>query len=82
MSRTVLVTNVQAKRRSMPRPIEIELVYSNHLSLRQVVSQVFWLTRVCLGDAFNPRRLPTTTGWANSVATTGQRVHLKGWEYF
>ncbi len=51
------------------------------LSMRQVASQVFWLTRVCQGNANFPKRLPTTTGWANNVAGTGHRVHLKGWEY-
>lgn len=49
--------------------------------MRQVVSQVFWLTRVCQGNANFPKRLPATTGWANNVAGTGRRVHLKGWEY-
>jgi hypothetical protein len=79
--RAILVTNAQARRRSMPVPVEIELVYSNHLSLKEVVSQVFWLTRVCQGNAFNPRRLPVTTAWANNLASTGSRKHLKGWDY-
>jgi hypothetical protein len=77
----VLVTNVQARRRSMPVPIGIEMVYSNHLSLKDIVSQAFWLTRVCQANAFNPRRLPATTGWANNLAATGYRRYLKGWEY-
>jgi hypothetical protein len=77
--RAVLVTNVQAERRSMPRPIEIERVYSNnHLSLREVVSHAFWLTRVYQGNAYTPSRLPATTRWANNVAATGCQVHLKG----
>ncbi len=78
---TVLVTNTQSRHSSMPAPIEVELVHSNQLNMRQVVSQVFWLTRVCQGNANFPKRLPMTTGWANNVAGTGHRVHLKGWEY-
>lgn len=78
---TVLVTNTQSRHSSMPAPIEVELVHSDHLSMRQVVSQVVWLTRVCQGSANFPKRLPATTGWANNVAGTGHRVHLKGWEY-
>lgn len=79
--RTVLVTNTQSQHSSMPAPIEVELVHSDRLSIRQVVSQVFWLTRVCQGNANFPKRLPTTTDWANNIAGTGYRVHLKGWEY-
>jgi hypothetical protein len=79
--RTVLVTNCQSQHSSMPAPIEIELVYSDQLNLRQVVAQVFWLTRICHANAYFPKRLPATTGWANNVAGTGRRVHLKGWEY-
>ena len=79
--RTILVTNTQSKHNSIPAPVEIELVYSDHQNLRQVVSQVFWLTRVCQGNACFPRRLPATTGWANNLAATGYRKHLKGWEY-
>ena len=75
------MTNCQSQHSSMPAPIEVELVYSDQLDLRQVVSQVFWLTRVCQGNAYFPKRLPATTGWANNVAGTGYRVHLKGWEY-
>ena len=78
---TILVTNTQAQHSSMPVPIEVELVHSDRLSMRQVVSQVFWLTRVCQGNANFPKRLPATTGWANNVAGTGRRLHLKGWEY-
>lgn len=77
---TVLVTNTQSQHSSMPAPIEVELVYSDRLSMRQVVSQVFWLTRVCQGNANFSKRLPATTGWANNIAGTGYRVHLKGWE--
>jgi hypothetical protein len=79
--RTILVTNCQSQHSSMPAPIEVELVYSDHLNLRQVVSQVFWLTRICQGNAYCPKRLPATTGWANNLAGTGHRVYLKGWEY-
>jgi hypothetical protein len=79
--RTVLVTNCQSQHSSMPAPIEVELVYSDQLDLRQVVCQVFWLTRICQGNACFPKRLPATTGWANNLAGTGHRVHLKGWEY-
>jgi hypothetical protein len=78
--RTILVTNCQSQHSSMPAPIEVELVYSDKLDLRQVVSQVFWLTRICQGNAYFPRRLPATTGWANNMAGTGHRIHLKGWE--
>lgn len=78
--RTVIVTNTQSQRSSMPAPIEIELIHSDWLSMRQVVSQVFWLTRVCQGNASFPKRLPATTGWANNIAGTGSKVHLKGWE--
>ncbi len=76
---TVLVTNTQSRHSSMPAPIEVELVHSDWLNMHQVVSQVFWLTRVCQGNANFPKRLPTTTNWANNVAGTGNRVHLKGW---
>jgi hypothetical protein len=69
--RTVLVTNTQSQHSSMPAPIEVELVYSDGLSLRQVVSQVFWLTRICQDNAYLPKRLPATTGWANNMAGTG-----------
>ena len=79
--RTVLVANCQSHHSSMPAPIEVELVYSDQLDLRQTVSQVFWLTRICQGNAYFPKRLPATTGWANNIAGTGRRVHLKGWEY-
>jgi hypothetical protein len=79
--RTVLVTNCQSQHSSMPAPIEVELVYSDQLDLRQIVSQVFWLTRICQANAYFPKRLPATTGWANNVAGTGHRVHLKGWEH-
>jgi hypothetical protein len=79
--RTVLVTNSQSKHSSMPAPIEVELEYSDQLDLRQVVSQVFWFTRIWQGNAYFPKKLPATTGWANNLAGTGNRVHLKGWEY-
>jgi len=79
--RTILVSNTQSKYSSMPSPLEIELMHSNCLSLMQVTSQVFWLTRVCQGNAYFPKRLPATTHLANSVARTGNRVYLKGWEY-
>ena len=79
--RTILVSNTQSMHSSMPAPLEIELMYSNYLSLMQVTSQIFWLTRVCQGNAYFPKRLPATTFLANNVAGTGNRVHLKGWEY-
>lgn len=79
--RAILVTNIQSNRSSMPAPLEVELMHSNCLSLRQVTSQVFWLTRVYQGNAYFPKRLPVTTGLANNIAGTGNRIHLTGWEY-
>ena len=77
--KTVLVTNTQSAPRAMPKPIEIELVHSDRLSMAQVVSQVFWLTRVYHGNAYFPTRLPATTEWADDIAATGRKLHLKGW---
>jgi hypothetical protein len=79
--RTVLAANCQSQHSSMPAPIEVEPVYSDQLNLREVVSQVFWLPRICQDSAYFPKQLPATMGWANNVAGTGHRVHLKGWEY-
>ncbi len=78
--RALMVTNVQARHTSMPAPLEVELVEPGDQSLDNAVAQVFWLTRVCQGSAYHPRRLPVTTEWANNIAATGRRVHLKGWE--
>jgi hypothetical protein len=79
--RALLVTNAQAKKTGLPAPLEIELAEPGDQTLGNVVRQVFWLTRVCQGNAFFPKRLPVTTGWANNLADTGRAVHLKGWEY-
>ncbi len=78
--RALLVTNAQARHRSMPAPIEIELAVPDDQTLDDAVAQVFWLSRVCQGSAYHPRRLPVTTGWANNIATTGKKIHLKGWD--
>jgi hypothetical protein len=78
--RALIVTNVQARHTSMPAPLEVELEESGDQTLDSAVAQVFWLTRVCQGSAYHPRRLPVTTEWANNIAATGRRVHLKGWE--
>jgi hypothetical protein len=78
--RAIIVTNAQARHTSMPAPLEIELEEPGDQTLENVVTHVFWLTRVCQGSAYHPRRLPLTTEWANNIAETGRRVHLKGWE--
>lgn len=79
--RIMILTNNQSKNFSVPRPLEIELIHSDHLDLTQVVSQVFWLTRVCQGNAYHSKRLPVTTGLANNIAATGKSIFLNGWEY-
>lgn len=75
---TILVTNCQSQRTSMPKPIEIELVYSNHLEMRQVVSQIYWLTHFCNRSASFSTRLPATTYLADDLARTGRGASGKG----
>ena len=75
----VLLTNTQAQGRSMPSPLEVELSSTDDLDLKQVVDQVYWLSRVYTGSIFHAKRLPVTTYLANNIATTGNKVHLKGW---
>lgn len=79
-NQAVLLTNSQAEDRSMPAPLEVELTYSNTLDLHQAVAQVHWLSRVYTGSVFHSKRLPVTTWQANNIATTGKKVHLKGWD--
>ena len=64
----------------MPALIEIELAVPDDQTLDDAVVQVFWLSRVCQGSVYHPRRLPVTTGWANNIANTGKKIHLKGWD--
>jgi hypothetical protein len=78
--RALLITNTQAKGSSMPDPLEIELEEPGDLLLDHAVAQVFWLSRVCRGNAYHPHRLPLTTEWANNIAATGKKVYLRGWE--
>ena len=79
-NQAVLLTNTQAEGRSMPSPLEVELSGADNLDLKQVVDQVYWLSRVYTGSVFHSKRLPVTTQYANNIATTGKKVHLKGWD--
>jgi hypothetical protein len=80
-TRALLITNIQARSISMPVPLEVELIAAGHQTLESVTAQVFWLTRVCRGSAYHPRRLPLTTEWANNIAATGKKIHLLGWHH-
>jgi hypothetical protein len=80
VQRALLITNAQAKKTGMPDPIEVESVEPGDRPLGEVVAQVFWLTRLCQGSAFLPRRLPVTIGSANGIAATGIAIHWKGWD--
>jgi len=78
--RALLVTNGQARKTGMPVPLEVELNEPGDRTLGEIVPQVFWLTRVCQGNAYHPSRLPVTTGWADTKAATGKTLRFKGWE--
>lgn len=53
------------------RPLEIELLSADGLTLDQAVAQVFWLSKVFCGGLFQFGRLPITTALADRLASTG-----------
>ena len=74
--RYLLLTNTQSE---LARPLEIELMHSDKLTLDEIVSQVFWLSRVFLNNVQHPSTIPATTHWANGIACTGKVTPLSGW---
>jgi hypothetical protein len=72
-SRALLLTSDQARARSIPCPLEVELVRAGDLSLADAVAQVYWLCRVHGRSMFHVPRLPATTRLANDLARSGKR---------
>ncbi|MDX9881224.1 MAG: Piwi domain-containing protein [Prolixibacteraceae bacterium] len=71
----ILVTNIQSdEKNAIVNPLIIKHRYGK-TEFSQLLSQIYWFTKIYTNNLYNSTRLPATTQKANNLVGTGRKKH-------